>query len=132
MNRSRFLLPRQLLKPLLRRNWHRLRRLALLPSLPPSLARLTTKHPSRSCVPPPPARQRPRPRQRDPPPPAAPPAATVTPKPNMPLQRPTYKVGEKGETLRDIAQRTLGSVERWPEIYQLNRDLGKEIVVRAG
>jgi MraZ protein len=71
----------------------------------------------------------------DSPPPADPPAATLTPltaKPNVPLQRPTYKVSDKGETLRDIARRTLGCEDRWQEIDRLNPDLFSQMVVPGG
>ena len=49
-----------------------------------------------------------------------------------PAAEPTYKVSEKGETLREIAKRTLGSEERWTEIDKLNPDLRAEAVVPAG
>jgi nucleoid-associated protein YgaU len=32
-----------------------------------------------------------------------------------------YRVRSTGESVREIAARTLGNVERWPEIHQLNR-----------
>jgi MraZ protein len=49
-----------------------------------------------------------------------------------PTPAPTYKVGDKGETLREIAKRTLGSEGRWTEIDKLNPELRSESVVPAG
>jgi transcriptional regulator MraZ len=45
---------------------------------------------------------------------------------------PLYKVHGKGESLRDIAQRTLGNGDRWPEIYKLNPDLQPSLIVPSG
>lgn len=45
---------------------------------------------------------------------------------------PTYKVGDKGETLREIAKRTLGSEERWAEIDKLNPELRSQGIIPAG
>jgi MraZ protein len=44
-----------------------------------------------------------------------------------------YKVGSgKGESLRDIARRTLGSEDRWAEIDQLNPELRSQLIVPSG
>jgi nucleoid-associated protein YgaU len=42
--------------------------------------------------------------------------------PNRPDGRRTYLV-QDGDTLYDIARRELGKASRWPEIYDLNKDL---------
>jgi MraZ protein len=44
----------------------------------------------------------------------------------------TYSVRTNGETFREIARRTLGSSERWTEIYKLNPALKPEIPLNAG
>ena len=44
-------------------------------------------------------------------------AATATPQPSQPQ----YKVGVNGETLYDIAKRTLGTGDKWWLIADLNK-----------
>jgi hypothetical protein len=44
----------------------------------------------------------------------------------------TYRVGASGEMIRDIARRTLGSADRWADIYQLNRGLDPAYAIPAG
>jgi MraZ protein len=44
----------------------------------------------------------------------------------------TYQVRDKGETLRDIARRTLGSSERWSDIHKLNPSLKTETALATG
>jgi hypothetical protein len=59
--------------------------------------------------------------------PAPPPASAVrvdTPS--------TYRVVGNGEMIRDIARRTLGNAERWPEIYRLNPNIDPKEAVPAG
>jgi len=41
-------------------------------------------------------------------------------------------VRSKGETLREIAARTLNNGERWKEIYHLNPDLHPDLIVPSG
>lgn len=70
-------------------------------------------------------------------PPPAPPAREPSPPPaptTMPAPpgTPLYRVRGKGESLRAIAERTLGSGDRWPEIYRLNPDLQPELIVPPG
>jgi hypothetical protein len=59
------------------------------------------------------------------------PVATVTPTPAQPQEK-TYRVGAAGEMMRDIARRTLGDADRWPEIYQLNLRYDPKEPVPAG
>jgi hypothetical protein len=44
----------------------------------------------------------------------------------------TYRVAGSGEMIRDIARRTLGDAERWPEIYRLNPNIDPKDAVPAG
>jgi hypothetical protein len=46
--------------------------------------------------------------------------------------RPVYHVRGKEEMIYEIAQRTLGKGDRWPEIYQLNKDLDTTKPVPVG
>jgi hypothetical protein len=43
-----------------------------------------------------------------------------------------YRVGGSGEMIRDIARRTLGDADRWPEIYRLNPNIDPKEAVPAG
>jgi nucleoid-associated protein YgaU len=45
---------------------------------------------------------------------------------------PQYRVQGQGETMREIARATLGSAERWSEIYKLNPDYRPEFRVPGG
>jgi division/cell wall cluster transcriptional repressor MraZ len=44
----------------------------------------------------------------------------------------TDQVRSGGETLREIARRTLGSADRWADLHKLNRGLDAEAVLNAG
>jgi MraZ protein len=55
-----------------------------------------------------------------------PPLATVA----GPVQ--VYEVRRHGETLRDIAKRTLGESERWDEVYKLNPRVAPDTVLTLG
>jgi hypothetical protein len=44
----------------------------------------------------------------------------------------TYRVAGTGEMIRDIARRTLGDAERWPEIYRLNPNIDPKEAVPTG
>jgi MraZ protein len=63
--------------------------------------------------------------------PPMPPPSSEGSKPSAP-DTPLYKVRGKGETLREIARRTLGSGDRWRQIYRLNPDLQPELIVPSG
>ena len=68
-------------------------------------------------------------------PPTTPPVPSEGPPPppdGPPMPAPTYKVGDRGETFRDIARRTLGSEEHWKEIDQLNPELRSLALIPAG
>src|SRR5690606_3689240 len=59
--------------------------------------------------------------------PVAPPAPT-----NPTSIYPTYEVSEKGETLREIARRTLGSGEYWRRVWDLNRTFNPAARIPGG
>jgi MraZ protein len=49
-----------------------------------------------------------------------------------PLPGPTYRVRKDGETLEEVAQKTLGSSKRWLDIHRLNPGVGQEGSLLAG
>jgi MraZ protein len=71
------------------------------------------------------------------PPPPQPPQADASPLPGEPPLAPppgpvqNYQA-RGGETLRDIARRTLGSAERWTDVHKLNPMLQPDVVLAAG
>lgn len=60
------------------------------------------------------------------------PAAASMPQAAAPSAEPAYRVRRPNEGLWDIARRTLGSGERWTEIWNLNRQVVAEQPVPVG
>ncbi|MFN4244507.1 MAG: LysM peptidoglycan-binding domain-containing protein, partial [Tepidisphaerales bacterium] len=88
-----------------------------LPGMDQILADLVKKYPITQPTPMPPAPPQPKPEPK----PEPKPAPKPEPKPEPKAPGGTVTV-QKGDSLSKIAQRVLGDMNRWREIFELNRD----------